>query len=114
MHEKELNFELKNVISPYDGKYYIGFVCDVINNYFRLKSKTYLISIAEGNISNSSSAILLLSKNKRVKLVRCEEEKYLVIGLPHKEKFENFKKAAQSKLEKLLENIKKEGQQRFT
>lgn len=44
MQENELRFELKNVKSPYDGKYYIGFVCDIINNYFKLKSKRYLIN----------------------------------------------------------------------
>jgi len=114
MQETELKFKLKNAVSPYDGRPYIGFVCDVLNKYFNLKSKCYLLSASGGDISRSNLAVMLISENRRVKVIKCEEDMYLVSGLPSDKNFKDFKDSAQRDLEELLKSIRKLDNQRFS
>jgi len=92
---------LRNVISPWNGRHYLGFVLDVVNDYLGWGVKTYrmlgggeLSSINVGLIENGGEKIIVRRKSEGV---------YSISGFPDDRDFEDFQNRANGLLDEILE-----------
>lgn len=104
MDYHELN--LKGVKSPYNGKFYIGLVLDVINEYLGFdKGRIYYLNGGK-ELSNCRSARMEIEGSDIKVFASDEGDKYFISGFPSSKDFRDFEKRAPKILEKMLESDK--------
>ncbi len=94
-------FNLRNVKSPWNGEYYIGFVLDVVNRYLDWNPDCYLPR-GHGDLSmvDGMSMVKWNKKRKRndvIRIIRSREDRdfYLIDGFPDYIDFSDFEKRVQ-------------------
>jgi len=95
-------FELRNVVSPWNGRYYIGFVLDSVNEYLDLRVSEYQMD--SGHLDKRKKGII---KNGAINICiwKVGETKYIISGFPGDRDFEQFRREIQNVWEGLLEKM---------
>jgi len=94
-------FNLRNVKSPWDGRYYIGFVLDLVNKYLDWGADYYLpLSHCPLNDLRGMSMIKWNEKRKRNDVIRIQRSKndesfYSINGFPDFIDFSDFERRVQ-------------------